>query len=431
HAAKALRRMPDGISRVFAIKEKTIKIANAYGGAISIERTNKPLAATVPPFRMEIDNAIESPLFILGRTTDVEWVDSIRSLPGPYAELVSDHTHLSLPSEYIRQLDSPSEVLVYWDEVISMQDYMGGHEHLRTHPQMIHIDWTFHGWLHAGYPVMGIPGRPAKNLVNIAFMRKKGDWGWFHELGHEAQRRPDIAWPWNNCYTFCSVEVTVNIFSSYVATNMVTDFTDGWAWVASPVKVAKNAKSYLTKAAAAEKPAVNAQLSFYMQLRDGFGWDAISNAIRSYVQQDQSKLPKTKQQKIDQWLINMSFASRHNLTRFMREVWKQPLSDEAVKAVSNLPDWMIASGGIEAVKTKAGTPVIIELQKELITFDEAGAVISAVSKPQNGTMSDNGDGTWTYAPKADYSGADTFTYTVTSGTGHTFDTEVAVTVEKS
>ena len=149
------------------------------------------------------------------------------------------------------------------------------------------------------------------------------------------------------------------------------------------------------------------------------------------MQQDQSKLPKTKQQKIDQWLINMSFASRHNLTRFMREVWKQPLSDEAVKAVSNLPDWMIASGGIEAVKTKAGTPVIIELQKELITFDEAGAVISAVSKPQNGTMSDNGDGTWTYAPKADYSGADTFTYTVTSGTGHTFDTEVAVTVEKS
>ena len=38
--------------------------------------------------------------------------------------LVSDHTHLSLPSQYIRQLDSPTEVLLFWDEVIALQDYM-------------------------------------------------------------------------------------------------------------------------------------------------------------------------------------------------------------------------------------------------------------------------------------------------------------------
>ena len=56
-------------------------------------------------------------------------------------------------------------------------------------------------------------------------------------------------------------------------------------------------------------------------------------------------------------------------------------------------------------------------RSELITFDEAGASVTAVSKPENGTITDNADGTWTYTPKADYYGSDAFTYTVASGDG--------------
>ncbi len=53
--------------------------------------------------------------------------------------------------------------------------------------------------------------------------------------------------------------------------------------------------------------------------------------------------------------------------------------------------------------------------------------VTGVSQPSNGTLTDNGDGTWTYTPDSGYSGTDSFTYTVTDGT-ETDTATVTVTV---
>ena len=45
--------------------------------------------------------------------------------------------------------------------------------------------------------------------------------------------------------------------------------------------------------------------------------------------------------------------------------------------------------------------------------------IASFTQPANGTLIDNGDGTFTYSPTADFNGADSFSYTVSDGNGGT------------
>jgi len=47
--------------------------------------------------------------------------------------------------------------------------------------------------------------------------------------------------------------------------------------------------------------------------------------------------------------------------------------------------------------------------------DGDAITVTAVGTPQNGTLVDNGDGTWTYVPFADFFGTDSVTYTITDG----------------
>ncbi|MEQ1652403.1 MAG: Ig-like domain-containing protein, partial [Hyphomicrobium sp.] len=61
------------------------------------------------------------------------------------------------------------------------------------------------------------------------------------------------------------------------------------------------------------------------------------------------------------------------------------------------------------------------------SFENAGATISSVTQPANGTVSIGVGGQVTYTPNANYNGPDSFTYMVTSG-GVTETTTVSVTV---
>ncbi len=72
----------------------------------------------------------------------------------------------------------------------------------------------------------------------------------------------------------------------------------------------------------------------------------------------------------------------------------------------------------DAVETDEDDPVVVAVLDNDSDVDEGtDLVITAVSEPENGTATLNDDGTVTYAPKADYFGVDTFTYTVDDGDG--------------
>src|SRR6185295_12390718 len=61
------------------------------------------------------------------------------------------------------------------------------------------------------------------------------------------------------------------------------------------------------------------------------------------------------------------------------------------------------------------------------TFEDAGAAVTSMTQGAHGSVVNNGDGTVTYTPNADYNGSDSYTYTVTSG-GVTETATVNVTV---
>src|SRR5207253_1662987 len=61
------------------------------------------------------------------------------------------------------------------------------------------------------------------------------------------------------------------------------------------------------------------------------------------------------------------------------------------------------------------------------SFEDSGAAVTGVTQGTHGSVVNNGDGTITYTPDADYNGSDSYTYTVTAG-GVTETATVNVTI---
>ncbi len=82
--------------------------------------------------------------------------------------------------------------------------------------------------------------------------------------------------------------------------------------------------------------------------------------------------------------------------------------------------------GIDSVTTEYNTPV----GGTVVGTDADGDALSYTkgSGPANGTVTVNTDGTWTYTPKAGFTGSDSFTVTVSDGRGGTAVSTVNVTV---
>jgi ribulose-5-phosphate 4-epimerase/fuculose-1-phosphate aldolase len=89
----------------------------------------------------------------------------------------------------------------------------------------------------------------------------------------------------------------------------------------------------------------------------------------------------------------------------------------------------------------AGDDNLEVLEDESLTFeaqellsndsddDGDSLTIESIGQPGNGSLTDNGDGTYTYTPDADFSGSDSFTYTVVDGNGGEDQATVTVDVE--
>jgi CSLREA domain-containing protein len=78
--------------------------------------------------------------------------------------------------------------------------------------------------------------------------------------------------------------------------------------------------------------------------------------------------------------------------------------------------------------TVEDTPVVINVLSNDSDPDGGTLSVSAVSDPPNGTAVNNGDGTVTYTPDANFNGTDAFSYTLSDGQGGSDTATVTVTV---
>ena len=406
-------RMPR-VSRVFDLDATSVEIASPFGGALYIDIGTEPTAAS---FDVTIAEAVEAPHFVLGTTTDADWLTE-RDLPAPFAELESEHCTISLPSSMVDTVDDMEAVMTHWNQVVELQDALANHGALRTMAERINVDVQISvGLLHAGYPTQG-PDWASTAIPDTETLDYTGSWGWYHELGHEAQRRPDKSWGWNNPYTFDGgVEATVNIFTSYAYDQIGQPSRGGWSWTGERIDVMKRALNALSTDTFASTGVGN-KLAMFLQLRDGFGWPMWTDVFDEY--NAASTQPADEQEERDTFLNRWSAIAGHDLSLFMVDHWGLQATPSA--ATLALPDWLPALGGVEGTfRTAPGESLTFDLQGEALSHDGVATLSVGAG------LTDNGDGTWTY-PGSAVETTETFTYTVTSSTGHTASHDLVIEV---
>lgn len=313
-------RAPE-ITREFSITTAETQVGNAFGGLVYIVVPNDCKLGEIDA---QISGAIASPLFVFGETSVAQW-RRIRNLPGPWAELASDRFIITLPSESIRKLNRPDEVMVYWNQVLDTCADLAMISTERKYPERFVIDVQISaGYMHAGYPIMA-PLNLALESTDLETLKSKGNWGMFHEIGHNHQQRE---WTWDGLG-----EVTVNLFSMYVYDTLIPGAVQHGK--VQPSEIAKMTREFQQNGKLA---GAWPQLIPYYELKQNFGWQPFKTVFAEYQEIPANQKPKTLQEKKDLWLVMFSQAVGKDLSPFY-EFWNFGASQAAKQKVSDLPAW--------------------------------------------------------------------------------------------
>ena len=325
-------RHPD-ITRSFPLKRASTNTACSFGGLVYVEVTN-PRKKTV---NIEISGAVEAPTYFHGKTTVEDWKATIRNRKAPWGELVTDKVILTLPSESLRKLENPKPLMDYWNRILDLDAELAGIPKNRPRPERIICDEQISaGYMHAGYPIMTLMDQKF-HFANLADLQKPygypGNWGIFHELGHNHQVD---AWTFEG-----TGEVTCNIFSFYIMDKLCgvppKDFKDGNSekFIEHYKVFLKDGKPNFQK----WKSDPGLALCMYAQLQKEFGWDAYKKVFAAYHSLKPEDMPKNDLEKRDLWMVMFSKNVNRNLGPFFR-AWGIPVSKKALESIQNMSPWI-------------------------------------------------------------------------------------------
>jgi hypothetical protein len=321
-------RYPE-VSTRRTLETEKLELANPFGGLIYIEVPDG-LTGTA---KFTVAGCVGAPLFILGDTTNTEWKSSIRSLPGPWAELGNSKVILTVPSKLIRDLDDPTALMKFWDDVRDCYADLGQRPPNRRPERMVVDVNISNGYMHSGYPIMMETfGQADKNVVDLEALKgdpRKNGWGLWHELGHNHQQAD---WTFSG-----TTEVTCNLFSLFVCEK----FSKKKTALAEEelAKLKEYSEKKLTWKSWGDKPFHG--LLFYQTVIDEFGWEPFRKVFAEYRDLAPADRPKDDQAKRDQWLIRFSKALGRNLTDHFAWFGVE-VTDKAKEQVASLPTWLHA-----------------------------------------------------------------------------------------
>lgn len=305
----------------------SVTAASPFGGLLYIV---VPDNVTAPEriLKVTLRNACRAPWFKVGRDSLDVWRATIRNHPAPWAELESDKVILTVPSSEIRALDDPAALLAFWDTIADQDAKLTAIPAARRSPERFCADVQLcAGWMHAGYPIM-IPDVTAKDLVDLETLKTKGDWGFFHELGHNHQ---------NGDWTFSGTgEVTVNFFTLY---NM--EHACGIPPRKTRMgeeKIQKTVRKWVEGGKPHDGWCADPFLALetFVRLQQTYGWEAFERLFAEYRTLPDAERPKTDADKRDQWVIRLSRITDANIAAVF-DAWNIPISDAARQAAAKYP----------------------------------------------------------------------------------------------
>ncbi len=322
----AWKRVPR-VARRAPIRGEATRLASPFGGIVYVD---VPRSCSLGVIEIAVSGVAESPLFVRGKTDPARWRGSIRHAPAPWGELASGKVIVTVPSELLRGLDDPEGVLDVWDRVLDAAADLATIPRERARPERYVCDVQISaGYMHSGYPIMthlDAAGAMASREKLLA-----GNWGLFHELGHNHQERE---------WTFSGTgEVTCNLFSLYIMETVCATPPEQ-AHEANDQTAARIAK-YFDKPASLERWQQDpfTALVMYRQMREAFGWETYKKVFAEYRALAPDDRPKSDPEKRDQWMERMSRASGKNLAPFF-ERWGVTITPQAAERVNTLDAWM-------------------------------------------------------------------------------------------
>ena len=322
------QRCPE-ICMAASVTKPVMEVANAFGGPVYVE---VPWGCKLGTIDVTIAGAVAAPHYVLGTTTAQEWQTQQRDLGAPWAEFETRKVILTLPSDVVRKIDDPREVMEFWDKVMDADADLAGRPRDRERPERYVPDAQISiGYMHSGYPLMTLMDIPVVEVDKPRMMANGhgGIWGLFHESGHNHQ---------SGDWTFDGTgEVTCNLFTLYVFETVCgIPITKHESFTVAARD--KAIKKYIDGGADFNKWKNDPFLALimYIQLQEAFGWDAYKAVFRN-LPDDQR--PKTDDEKRDQWMVRMSRQVGRNLGPFF-VAWGVPTSEKARKSIADLPEWM-------------------------------------------------------------------------------------------
>lgn len=323
------KRAPD-ISRSVAIDAELVTTASAFGGLVYVDVPGR--ASGDKAFTVTVGGVVEAPLFVLGKDDDAKWNTLLKKHPAPWAEFACDKIILTCPTVNAEKVSNPTALMEFWKKVVEAQDDVSNQAKDRKRPERIVADVQISaGYMHSGYPIM-VPTSASDEMVTYNRLKFPG-WGFYHEIGHNHQRGD---------FTFEGTgEVTNNVLGMYVYhTVLGKDPLVGHTAI-SPEALKEHIhdiKKSNDKFALWKKEPFTA-LTTYIQLIDGFGWDAWRKYLYSFGDSSFGAAPSSDDEKRDQFLVRYSKITGKNLSEFF-EWWGIPVSSGAKAEVSKLETWM-------------------------------------------------------------------------------------------
>lgn len=318
------------IVRSYPITSTQMTVASAFGGLIYV---TVPGGKSFGIQSVTLDNVVRAPLYVHGQTTLNDW-DTIRNYPAPWAEVGSDKMITIVPSQHVRNLANPDQVMNRWEQIMDAVADLAAISRTRVRPERYCADRDIsNGYMHSGYPIMG-PLSEAPNLVSYSNLAI--NWGFWHEVGHNHQ--------WNPWVMQGTTESSVNWWSTYVSETVFNlpratahiSLTPESRQTRTQSYVA-NGKQYATWGSDAWLP-----LEMYLQLQRWFGWQPFSQLNGDYLGLTTAQSPSADLAKVDAWTLRFAQKVGKNLAPFFVQTWGLPISQSVQDQMALLAPWPAA-----------------------------------------------------------------------------------------
>jgi hypothetical protein len=320
------QRMPE-ITRSYPIEAESTVVASAFGGPLYVRI---PAGVDLGELTVGIDGAVAMPRFVAGADTDADW-PTRSAAAAPWGELETDGLILTVPAAHLQAASSPEALAAFWQDVMDAQAELAAISPDRVRPERIVTDRQISaGWMHSGYPIMAHDASAA-DLTDLGNLQTSGDWGAFHELGHNHQ--------WRDWLLPGTTETTCNLWSVHTMEQVVgIDRSEGHSALSASGR-ADRIQAYIDGGRDFNADwSVWTALETWLQLQEAFGWQPLIAAQQAYLADAPGDDPGTDQGRIDRWALRMSEATERDLGDFL-DAWGVPLSSGTRAAMAAYPAW--------------------------------------------------------------------------------------------